>query len=55
MKYIEHCKTCGGAYDRRKVKRQFGPLPSGYCSAYCYTRDVVLKTKEKDNAETSAD
>lgn len=40
-----NCKKCGNNYDKKEVKRIYGedssPYILGYCSAQCYTKDVI--------------
>ena len=42
----ERCKYCDREYDEDEVARKYGELSNvfvlGYCSAYCYTRDIVV-------------
>jgi len=44
------CKCCGKEYDEDTVRRSLGadsrPYLLGYCSARCYTRDVIEKNSE---------
>jgi len=46
----KECKFCGVIHSPREVKRVYGKLSRpyilGYCSAQCYTQDLIIK-KEK--------
>lgn len=51
-KIIEHhCNFCNVKYDKKEIKRIYGkesrPYLLGYCSAACYTKDVILKEEKK--------
>jgi hypothetical protein len=43
----ERCKYCDREYDEDEVARKYGELSNvfvlGYCSAYCYTQDTVVR------------
>ena len=43
------CKVCTEDYDFNEVKRQYGEVwwETTYCSAQCYTADMVKKNDEK--------
>jgi len=35
------CKQCGESYDKKKVKRVYGDLQPGFCSAGCFTESFM--------------
>jgi len=47
------CKHCGVIYNPREIKRIYGKLSRpyllGYCSAQCYTQDVIIKSNTDEN------
>ena len=49
MKNIQHCKTCGGAYSPKQVKRQYGPFLDGFCSSSCYAISLTKRDKRPTN------
>jgi len=54
MKGMKFCKNprCGKFHDTAEVKRILGkesaPFTLGYCSARCYTQDVIVKNSDKE-------
>ena len=45
------CSECGQGYCESRVRRVFGHLPAGVCSATCYTKRATLAySKRKETA-----
>ena len=49
MTQITSCESCGADYDAKTVRRIYGELPDGYCSATCYTAHVESARDDADN------
>ena len=50
------CKGCGKQIDKNEIKRIYGS-PSmvyilGYCTAYCYTKDITKGNKHEVKSNT---
>src|SRR5574337_43500 len=46
---MEKCRTCTKEYDPKEVKRVYGELAQGFCSAQCYTKHKMSNIdKAKD-------
>jgi hypothetical protein len=50
-KHSALCKTCGKIYSKSDIVRTLGkesmPYQLGFCSAFCYTKYVMIKPEEK--------
>lgn len=52
---MDTCKECGKGFCQSRVRRVFGNLPAGFCSAGCYTNNTVNAVKiEHDMASIKA-
>jgi hypothetical protein len=50
-----NCKECGEEHDRNEVKRVLGkesqPYLGGFCSAFCYTKNMTEACEKQDRKE----
>lgn len=48
---MEQCSECGKGYCASRVRKVFGQLPRGVCSATCYTKRATLAySKRKETS-----